>query len=152
VNKLTYSYSHPELLDTVFIIDKDTFQLKYKYFSLMDSAINLPKSYIWDTSCKKLVVHNFAVQIEIKKISKVILSKLLNNDFFIQEKKEHPFGPDLKNYGTIYSFSFKEFNKKLKAFIFYIDFNVPMSDNGRNFFLAIDTSGQMKIYDTLRNN
>lgn len=64
-NQFIASYKQPYMVDSVFRIGGDAFELRLKHYCLMDSAITVPGKYVEMYKLDSFVTHNFVTEISL---------------------------------------------------------------------------------------
>jgi hypothetical protein len=140
---LLSKYNNVERIDTLMIIGKDSLHILEKYYCLHDSALVVPKKYLWGgDKSKDFVTHNFASNIVIIKNRDTIISKTFrvsdfNNVIFPEEKK----------YAILFSSNFLGYKKQYNSIVFGYSITIPLTDVGVPAYIAIDTKGGYKTLD-----
>jgi hypothetical protein len=136
------NYAKVEIMDTSFTdpVGKKI-QVQTKYYCLFDSAIFIPKEYVWEDTTRPFVTHNYSHDIKIVIDTKVILSKTITKADFVDN-----LYPELKNYAILWNPSF-EFDKEKYLFVFGYSLTIPITDVGVGKQLIIDEKGNITKED-----
>ena len=138
------SYNKIQNTDTLIVDGKDSLTMHCKFYCLHDSALVVPKHYLWggDTS-KDFTTHNFAAKITLIKNDDTLLNKTFLKRDFAQVLDSY-----LQKYATFVDFGFMGFNTRLKnKFLFGTSISIPLTDVGVGVNLAIDKSGKYEVLD-----
>lgn len=136
------NYAKVEIMDTSFTdsVGKKI-QVQTKYYCLFDSAIFIPKEYVWEDTTRPFITHNYSHDIKIVIDNKVIFNKTIAKADFVDN-----LYPDLKNYAILWHPSFK-FDKEKYLFVFGYSLTIPITDVGVGKHLIIDEKGNISKED-----
>ncbi len=132
-NEYVARYTKPCIIDSGFIFGIDTFQLRLKHYCLMDSAIKVPKQYVYMYKLDSFVTHNFVTTVRLDKNSKTILQRTVYKKDF-----EKLLYQQLKEYGTLRCPSMKLVNDSIE-----LDYSIsiPLTDVGIGITMVINRDG-----------
>lgn len=77
-------YERPLVVDTVFHMRGKELHLYVKHYCLMDSAIRIPKRYIFWDSLDSYVTHNLVTQVKLEEGDKALLERTIRKEDFRQ--------------------------------------------------------------------
>jgi hypothetical protein len=138
------SYNKPIEVDTILKKFKnDKIRIKYKYYCLNDSAIKLPKMYLWWTKAKTFTTHNFAVDLLIIKNDSIILKKTITKHDLNKIVKDK----DQRKFAINCGFYFYKYIAKKDKIIFNLSYSIPLTDVGVGLEMIINSKGQYKFVD-----
>jgi hypothetical protein len=123
------------LIDTTFKIGSDLFRLHQKYYCLMDSAIRVPKKYVYMYKVDSFVTHNFASDILLVKNNKEILRETLYKKDF-----QRLLPQELKAYGALFC---PELEIKNDSIWLDYSISIPLTDVGIGVHTIIDKDGRL---------
>ena len=138
-NEYVARYNKPCLIDSVFTIGADTFDLHLKHYCLMDSAIKVPEKYVSMYKLDSFVTHNFVTIVRLDKNNKTILQrKVYKKDF------ENFLFPQLKEYGALLCPSLNLSNGTID-----LDYSVsiPLTDVGTGITMILNRDGTIVYKD-----
>jgi len=136
------SYNKIQNIDTLIVDGNDSMRVYCKFYCLHDSALVVPKHYLWGgDKSKDFITHNFAAKIILTKNRDTVLNKI-----FLKKDFTHALYEDLQKHATFVGFNFGGYNTKLKdKFLFGCSISIPLTDVGVAAYLAIDKSGKYEI-------
>jgi hypothetical protein len=136
------NYAKIEIMDTSFIdlVGKEI-QVQTKYYCLFDSAIFIPKEYVWEDTTRPFITHNYSHEIKI-----VINKKTIYNKTITKADFDDSLYPALKKYAVLMLPNFS-FDQKRTQFNFGYSLSIPITDVGDGRRLIIDEKGQISKTD-----
>jgi hypothetical protein len=136
------SYNKIQNTDTLIFDGKDSMRVNCKFYCLHDSALVVPKNYLWGgDKSKDFITHNFAAKIILTKNRDTVLNKI-----FVKKDFTPALYKDLQKHATFVDFNFEGYNTKLKdKFLFGCSISIPLTDLGVPAYLAIDKSGKYEV-------
>ena len=136
------NYAKIEIMDTSFIdlVGKEI-QVQTKYYCLFDSAIFIPKEYVWEDTTKPFITHNYSHDIKIVINKKIIFNKTITKADF-----DDNLYPELKKYAVLMLPNFS-YDQKRTQFNFGYSLSIPITDVGVGRRLIIDEKGQISKTD-----
>jgi len=136
------SYNKIQNIDTLIVDGKDSMRVHCKFYCLHDSALVVPKHYLWGgDKSKDFITHNFAAKIILTKNRDTVLNKI-----FLKKDFTHALYEDLQKHATFVDFNFWGYNTKLKdKFLFGCSISIPLTDLGVPAYLAIGKNGKYEI-------
>ena len=85
LNYLKSTYEKDELIDTVYIIQSDTFHIKLRYFCLKNQELRVPHNYYVSYLNDDFVTHDFSIDLVVLKNKEVYFNdRYLKESFFSQ--------------------------------------------------------------------
>ena len=129
-------YDRPLVVDTVFHMHGKELHLYVKHYCLMDSAIRIPKRYIFWDSLDSYVTHNLVTQVKLEEGDKTLLERMIRKEDFRQL-----LYPD---YSNLDSFAvLRRPNIDLKGDIIRLGYSIsiPLTDLGVGYSALIDEKG-----------
>ncbi len=144
--RLSKTYDQVKVIDSTFIVNKDTLKFHLKYYCLRDSNLVIPKFYEFDENPPKdFVTHPFVADISLNRNGSFILRKQFQGSDFNHFYKD-PFVGNLKKYGSIVDdISLSQYNKDKSRIIINFSFSIPTTDLGIAMSLIIADNGTYKI-------
>jgi hypothetical protein len=136
------NYAKIETMDTSFIdsVGKEI-QVQTKYYCLFDSAIFIPKEYVWEDTTKPFITHNYSHDIKIVINKKIIFNKTITKPDF-----DDNLYPELKKYAVLMLPNFS-YDRKRTQFNFAYSLSIPITDVGVGRQLIIDEKGHISKTD-----
>jgi hypothetical protein len=136
------NYAKIEIMDTSYIdsVGKEI-QVQTKYYCLFDSAIFIPKEYVWEDTTKPFITHNYSHDIKIVINKKIIFNKTITKADF-----DDNLYPELKKYAVLKLPNFS-YDQKRTQFNFGYSLSIPITDVGVGRRLIIDEKGQISKTD-----
>lgn len=135
LNDYVAKYRNPYLIDSSFNIGDNAYRLYLKHYCLMDSAIKVPKKFIYMYHLDTFVTHNFATVIRLEKNKRTILQRKISKEDF-----ETFLDPSLKEYGVLFSPSLRLSNGSI---LLDYSISIPLTDLGMGINAVVDTSGNI---------
>ncbi len=134
--ELIESYSKTLLIDTTFFVQKDKYQVIFKHFCTMDSALLIPAKYDFDTH-SDFITSNFKSYIILIKNNDTILNKTIDKSIF-----KKLLYPELDSFATLLFPVLNFSNDTIK-----IDYSItiPLTDVGIPATINFDKSGNYYI-------
>jgi hypothetical protein len=140
---LLSSYNKIDHIDTVVIIGKDSLKIHEKYYCLHDSALIIPKKYLWGgDKSKDFVTHNFVSNIMVIKNRDTIINKTFKKSDF-----NGVINPEEKQYAILFAPGFTGYKKQYDGVIFGYSISIPLTDVGVPAFILINKNGNYRILD-----
>jgi|GEM_PF-1305029 len=134
--KFIDSYDQISQIDTFGIIQGDTLHIHLKHYCLKDSAIQIPKEYIFDKQIPKFTTHNFAAELTIS--SKQDTSSLMiNKDSFIKYVR-HEVENDIVKYGVLQDPRYRGIDAKEQLVKVEFTWIIPVTDVGFPLICEVD--------------
>ena len=132
------NYNKIEKIDTSFT-DSEGKQIRVqtKYYCLFDSAIIVPKQYVWEDTTKNFTTHNFSQDIKIIIDNDTIFNKTITKADFADK-----LYPDLKKYAVLMFPNFS-YVKEKEIFDFGYSLSIPITDVGKGLGLRINKYGNI---------
>jgi len=136
------NYAKIEIIDTSFIdsVGKQI-EVQTKYYCLFDSAIFIPKEYVWEDTTKPFITHNYSHDIKIVINKKIIFNKTITKADF-----DDNLYPELKKYAVLSLPNFS-YDQKTTQFNFGYSLSIPITDVGVGRRLIIDEKGHISKTD-----
>ena len=133
LHRTVAGFRQPYVVDTLFEMDGNTFQLHLKHYCLMDSALRLPKTYTDIYKLDSFVAHNFATQVKLDRDGKTILARTVYKKDF-----EKFLFPELREYATLFAPSVKIVHDTI---LLGYSISIPLTDVGIGATMVIDNKG-----------
>ena len=129
------NYKKPCLIDSSFVIDGNKYVIDLSHYCLMDSAVVVPKKYVYMYKLDSFLTHNFVTKLSIKKDNKTIVERTISKKDF-----EKFLYPQLKQYGVLFCPALKISNG-----FFTLDYSIsiPLTDVGVGTSAQIDHNGNI---------
>jgi len=134
--ELIESYSKPLLIDTTFFVQKDKYQVIFKHFCTMDSALLIPARYDFDTHTD-FITSNFKSRIILIKNQDTILNKTIDKSIF-----KKLLYPELDSFATLL---FPIFNVSNDTIEIDYSITIPITDVGVPATIKFDKTGNYYI-------
>lgn len=132
-------YTHPKVIDTVFKMGDDSFRLRLNHYCLMDSGIQVPKSYTKLFHLDSFVTHNFVTDITLNRGDQEILRRtIVKNDF------NQLLFPALKSYAILFP---PDLRLSRDSIILSYSISIPLTDVGVGLSAVIDGQGRILFGD-----
>jgi hypothetical protein len=125
----------PCTIDSVFHFGGDTFRLNVKHYCLWDSAIKVPKKYVYMYKLDSFVTHNFATDIKLDKNNSTILQKTIYKRDFNKFLR-----PQLRDYGALLCPEMSLSNDTIQS---GYSISIPLTDVGIGLTMGIDHNGHI---------
>lgn len=125
-NELLDSYHKIKTIDSLFIVENDTFHLVMKYRCLLDSKIVVPKSYIepyMEEIKEDFVTHNFVIDTKLYKNSRLYINKEFTKNYFLGRIKNE----EVEKYGILLA---PEIENTDHNILISISITIPATDVG----------------------
>lgn len=133
------NYNQKQKFNDFVIDNSDTFNMSAIYYCSFDSAVNIPKEYVWESD-DNFITHNYCLKISITKNGNLILNDTITkNDFF----KVLP--ESLRDYSVLLFPNYRGFDRKSGSFEFGFSLTIPITDVGQGKTLLINKNGQIDI-------
>lgn len=130
-------YNNPYVVDSSYIMEKDTIKVSLKHYCLMDSAITIPKKYVGMYKLDSLVTHNFITLLRVEKNGKEVVNRKIQKEDF-----EKYLEPSLQNYAVLFS----PIVKKGESFIVLnYSISIPLTDVGIGVRSVINQDGTVSF-------
>ena len=130
-------YGRVELHDTTVIMsDGGRFRIQTKYFCLFDSAIVVPRQFVWDDSTSSFTTHNFVCKISISTGTQTIFERTVSKIDFVDF-----MSIERKKYAALVSGGFYQFNRDTKEFEFGFSITIPVTDLGGHYTMFVNQNG-----------
>ncbi len=137
---LLSQYNKIERIDTTVIIGKDSMHVHEKYYCLHDSALVVPKKYLWGgDKSKDFVTHNFASKILIIKNRDTIIDRI----FRVSDFNTAIF-PEEQHYAILFDSRFEGYNRLYDGLVFGYSITIPLTDVGVAAYMVIDKNGKYR--------
>jgi len=120
---LKSSYENDELIDTVYIIQSDTFHIKLRYFCLKNQELRIPYNYYVSFLNDDFVTHDFSIDLVVLKNKEVYFNERYLKESFFNQLENY----ELKKYGIFFS-PYLELNHEM--FILSVSISIPLTDVG----------------------
>jgi hypothetical protein len=120
-------------IDSAFKIGTDTFVLHLQHYCLMDSAVDVPKKYVYMYKLDSFVTHSFITSLSIKKNNKIIVQRKISKRDF-----EKALYSELKDYGVLFCPSVTVLNGTINL---AYSISIPLTDVGVSATAEIDRNG-----------
>jgi len=132
--ELINSYSDTVISDQV--VGLGATHIRIKYMCSFDSAIIIPKNYIWEENGPdSFVTHNFKAEVTILNPRDTVVINL-NKEAF-----EEMLPDNIRSFGTMVSIpSFIQYDQKGRFFELHFSYGIPVTDLGRRVEVKMDST------------
>jgi len=120
---LIKSYKEKIHIDSLYVIDNDTFNVILTYSCLLNSKVIVPKSYFAPNLNDDLTTHNFIVDLKIIKNNKIFIEKSIEKKYFFNTLNNE----DIKKYGILIN---PYIRREDKMIFIDISVSIPLTDIG----------------------
>jgi len=135
------AYNKPKFFDSSFKgVGGEQLKVHCRYFCLFDSAIIIPKRYIYEDTTKRFITHSFACEITTLSNTDTIVKRTVTKQNFA-----HLLPDYLQDYSVIFEPDFKGYNVKGDAFDFTTSISIPITDIGRLYRFIIVRNGELMV-------
>jgi hypothetical protein len=136
------NYNKIELIDTFFKNSEGKLiHIQTKYYCLFDSAIVVPKKYVWEDTTRSFTTHNYSQDIKIIVDKDTIFNNTIKKDDFADK-----LYPELKKHAVLMFPNFS-YDKENNLFEFGFSITIPITDVGEGWRLIIDNNGNISKTD-----
>lgn len=130
-------YQSPFIIDSSYILGKDTIRISLKHQCLMDSAVIIPTKYVGIYKLDSFVTHNFATSIKVEKNKNVVAERNISkNDF------NRFLDSNLRDYGVLIYPSIKSLNDSVEV---SYSISIPLTDIGIGVGAIIKNDGSLSF-------
>jgi len=132
-NEYVARYKKRYTIDSGFVFGVDTFHLQLTHYCLNDSAIKVPRQYVYMYKLDNFVTHNFATTLRLDKNNRIIVQKTVTKEDFGKL-----IDKDLRELGTLRYPSMRLENDSIG-----LDYSIsiPLTDVGIGVTMMIDRDG-----------
>ncbi len=134
-------YDDEIIIRDTLLFQGDEYQVFLKNYCEFDSALIIPKEYIWEkTSFTSFTSHNFSAEIIIYKNSEEFLKRTLTKETFKELLPENIY-----NYGRLFAPNFRGFEEQDEQFKFGFSISIPVTDLGRGVEYQLKLNGNSSV-------
>lgn len=122
---LIKSYNKNEIIDSIFIIGRDSFHVKVEYSCLKNSTVIVPKRFLTPFMNKDFSTHDFIIKLRIKKNNKSLFERTYKKQYFFKQLQNE----NLREFGVLFCPYIDQIDKYL---ILGASVTIPLTDIGES--------------------
>lgn len=132
-NDYVSEYEKRHTIDTGFAVGADSFRLQLTHYCLHDSAIKVPREYVYMYGLDSFVTHNFATTVRLDRNNRTILQRIVHKEDF-----DALLDKGLKKYSALL---YPEMGVVKDSVYLYYSISVPLTDVGIGVHMVVDRAG-----------
>jgi len=120
---LIKSYNKNEIIDSIFIVRKDSFRVRIEYSCLKNTTVVVPKRFLSPFMNKDFSTHDFILKLIILKNNKSYFKRTYEKKYFFKQLQNK----ELREFGVIFSPYIDQIGENL---VLGVSVTIPLTDIG----------------------